>query len=160
MVKLRKHGYINALHERNITVEPKLVKCDKITLQKAMANTDRLLSLPEPPDGILALNDTLVFAAMKAIKRRGLRIPEDVSLIGFTDVEYTEDVNPPLSAVMDQSDKMGEAACEILINQIKGEKKAEHRVVPTILKIRESSLKKINNEIVNGGDDNHSEEII
>ena len=156
MVKLRKHGYINALHERNITVEPKLVKCDKITMVKAMGNTDRLLSLPDRPDGILALNDTLLFAAMKAIKRRGLRIPEDVALIGFTDVDYTEDVNPPLSAVMDQSYKMGEAACEILVNHIRGVQKAEHRVVPTILKIRESSLKKVHSENINGGDDNDS----
>jgi len=156
MVKLRKHGYINALHERNITVEPKLVKCDKITMVKAMGNTDRLLSLHDRPDGILALNDTLLFAAMKAIKRRGLRIPEDVALIGFTDVDYTEDVNPPLSAVMDQSYKMGEAACEILVNHIRGVQKAEHRVVPTILKIRESSLKKVHSENINGGDDNDS----
>jgi DNA-binding LacI/PurR family transcriptional regulator len=145
MVKQRKHGYINALHERRITVEPQLVICDKINMEQGLMNTERLLALPEPPDGILALNDTLLFSAMKAIKKHHLRIPEDVALIGFTDVDYAEDVTPPISAIMDQSYKMGEAACKILVGHIRGVKKIVHKVVPTILKIRESSVRRKGN---------------
>lgn len=138
MVKERKHGYIMALHERHVAVESQLVACDEISAEKAFSNTERLLSLPSPPDGIIALNDTLAFAAMRAIRHRHLRIPEDVSLIGFTDVEYAEDVTPAMSAVMDQSYKMGEYACRILVRHIGGDVNPVHKVVPTVLKIRQS----------------------
>lgn len=139
MVIQRKHGYITALHERHIAVEPQLVACDEISFEKGFSNTQVLLDLPSPPDGIVALNDTLAFAAMRAIKKRHLRIPEDVSLIGFTDVEYAEDVTPAMSAVMDQSYKMGETACRILVKHIGGDMKPVHKVVPTMMKIRQSS---------------------
>ena len=43
------------------------------------------MSLPEPPDAILAMNDTLAFAAMEVIRNHGLRIPQDIALIGYTD---------------------------------------------------------------------------
>jgi DNA-binding LacI/PurR family transcriptional regulator len=138
MVVQRKHGYITALHERHIAVEPQLVVCDEINAEKGFSNTEHLLNLPSPPDAIIALNDTLAFAAMRAIKKRHLRIPEDVSLIGFTDVEYAEDVTPSMSAVMDQSYKMGEYACRILMKHIGGDMKPVHKVIPTIQKIRQS----------------------
>lgn len=142
MVKLRKHGYISALHERHISVEPQLVMCDMISEERASANTECLLSLPDPPDGIIALNDTLLFSAMRTIKKHHLRIPDDIALIGFSDVAYAPDVNPSLSTVMDQSHKMGVTACKILVNQISGNRAVEHKIVPTILKIRGSSMKR------------------
>ena len=97
--------------------------------------------LPERPDAILALNDTLLFAAMKTIMRAGLRMPGDVALIGFSNVEYAEHVSPRLSTIEDQSHLMGETACQILIGHIRGNKKQVKKVIPTSLKVRESSCK-------------------
>lgn len=140
MVKERKHGYLDALHYKHFNIEPELVECHTLDVDRAIESTNKLLSLPNPPDGILALNDTLVFAAMKAIKMRGLRIPEDVALIGFTDVDYAEVVTPQLSAIMDQSHLMGETACKILLDHIGGNNKIQKKTIPTILKVRGSSL--------------------
>ncbi len=71
----------------------------------------------------------------------GLRIPEDVAIIGFTDTEASEYVTPKLSTIEDQSHKTGTLACELLMRVIKGDMKHYHEVVPMKLMIRESSAK-------------------
>ena len=135
IVKRRKHGYLEALRENRIPIEKELVVCRKIA-------TETLLSLPQPPDAILAMNDTLAFAAMEVIKNHGLRIPNDVAIIGYTDEQHANYVEPKLSAVSHQTYKMGETACQLLIDQIKGDKTIKQVTIPTHLQIRESSIKK------------------
>lgn len=142
MVCERKHGYIEALHDNRILVRPEYVSYSPIDMASAIDATNNLLDLEERPDAIIALNDTLLFAAMKAIKAQGLNIPQDVALIGFSDVEYVEDVTPTLSTIEDQSHLMGETACDILISHIRGNKLPIHKIVPTIQRIRQSSKRK------------------
>ncbi len=141
MVQERKHGYIEALHDNRRQVQSDYVVYSDIDIASAIDATHTLLDLPERPDGIIALNDTLLFAAMKAVKIRGFRIPDDVALIGFSDVEYVEDVSPTLSTIEDQSHLMGQTACQLLLDQIRGQEQPIHRIIPTIQKIRESSRK-------------------
>ena len=141
MVKERKHGYIEALHHCRLPVSPGLVAYTDINTEAATRAAMRLLSQEERPDAILALNDTLLFAAMKAVKACRLAMPADVALIGFSDVEYAECTSPALSTIEDQSLLMGETACRILLKHINGQAKPIHKVIPTIQKIRESSKK-------------------
>ena len=68
IVKRRKHGYLEALRENRILIEKELVVCRKIDYEEGKIATETLLSLPQPPDAILAMNDTLAFAAMEVIK--------------------------------------------------------------------------------------------
>ena len=142
MVQERKHGYIEALHDNGLHVRHEYVVYSDIDTASAIDATNTLLDLPERPDAIIALNDTLLFAAMKAAKLYGLRIPEDLALIGFSDVEYVEDVTPTLSTIEDQSHLMGQTACKLLLDHIRGQKEPVHRIIPTIQRIRESSRKK------------------
>jgi len=142
MVAERKHGYIEALHDNHLLVRPEYVAYSDIDTASAIDATHTLLDLQERPDAIIAQNDTLLFAAMKAVKMSGLRIPEDVALIGFSDVPYVEDVSPTLSTIEDQSRLMGETACRMLIEHIRGNHEHERKIIPTIQKIRESSRKK------------------
>lgn len=143
MVQRRKHGYIEALREHNIPIERDLVECHKIDSEVAKESVRTLLRLPSPPDAILAFNDILTFAAMEVIKEAGLSIPGDVALIGFTDEKHAEYVTPKMSAIMDQAHLTGERACELLLRNIKGDKKIYKEIVPMILKIRESSAKRL-----------------
>lgn len=76
------------------------------------------LALPNPPDAILAMNDTLAFAAIEVIKSHGLRVPNDIALIGYTDEQHANYIEPKLSAVSHQTYEMGETACLLLIDQI------------------------------------------
>ena len=143
MVRRRKHGYLEALRENRIPIDRDLVICDKIDFDVARKATLRLLEGENPPDAILAFNDIITYAAFDAIKSKGLRIPEDVAIIGFTDGDTAAFVTPRLSAIMDQAHVQGTKACQLLMKSINGDEKIYKEVVPMILKIRESSEKNL-----------------
>lgn len=107
----------------------------------ALQSALKLLSSPNPPDAILAFNDIITFAAFTAIKQKGLRIPQDVALIGFTDDVHASYVTPRLSAIEDQSELMGRRACQLLLRHIEGDTKVYREIVPQKLIIRETSIK-------------------
>jgi LacI family transcriptional regulator len=155
MVRRRKHGYLEALRENKIPIDRNIVVCDKIDFDVAREATVRLLQQPplDPdtpksqavgeyrPDAILAFNDIITFAAFTAIKQQGLRIPEDIALIGFTDDAHAKYVTPCLSAIEDQSQLMGQTACQLLLRNIEGDSKIYKKIVPQKLVIRETSAK-------------------
>jgi LacI family transcriptional regulator len=142
MVKRRKHGYLEALRENRIPIDRDLVACEKIDYQWAMDATTRLLQQENRPDAILAFNDIITFAAFTAIKNLGLRIPDDVALIGFTDDVHAQYVTPRMSAIEDQSQEMGKVACQLLLKNIGGDTKIYKKIVPQRVVIRETSAKK------------------
>ena len=142
MVRRRKHGYLEALREFKIPIDRTLVACDKIDFDIARQATINMLKRDDRPDAILAFNDIVTYAAFDAIKSLNLRIPQDVSIIGFTDGDSAAFVTPRLSAIMDQAHEQGRKVCELLIRSIDGDTKVYHEIIPMILKIRESSKKK------------------
>ena len=142
MVKRRKHGYLEALRENRIPIDRNLVACEKIDYQWALDTTVRLLQQENAPDAILAFNDIITFAAFTAIKQQGLRIPEDVALIGFTDDVHAQYVTPRMSAIEDQSHLMGQTACQLLLKNIGGDTKIYRKIVPQKLVIRDTSARK------------------
>lgn len=141
IVKRRKHGYLEALRNNKMPIEKELVVCRKIDYEEGKIAAQTLLALPNPPDAILAMNDTLAFAAIEVIKSHGLRVPNDIALIGYTDEQHANYIEPKLSAVSHQTYKMGETACLLLIDQIRGDKAIRQVMIPTHLQIRESSIK-------------------
>lgn len=140
-VKRRKHGYLEALRENKIPIDRDLVVCDRIDFDVARNHTIELLKRPDRPDAILAFNDIITYAAFDAIKSVGLRIPQDVSIIGFTEGDSAAFVTPKLSAIMDQAHEQGQRAAQLLMKAIKGDRNVYKEVVPMILKIRESSAR-------------------
>ena len=142
MVRRRKHGYLEALRENRISIDRSLVVCGKIDFDVARANTIELLTSSNRPDAILAFNDTITYAAFDAIKSLGLKIPKDVSIIGFTDGDSAAFVTPKLSAIADQAHLQGQKACELLLRNITGDKKIYREIIPMKLNIRDSSDKR------------------
>jgi len=142
MVRRRKHGYLEALREGGMPIDRTLVVCDRIDYDLARERTLQLLQRPDRPDAILAFNDIITYAAFDAIKSMGLRIPDDVAIIGFTDGDTSAHVTPRLTVIMDQAYKQGVKACELLMGHIGGDATIHKEVVPMILKIRESSEKR------------------
>lgn len=141
MVKRRKHGYLEALRENNISIDRSIVINGDIDYESARNATLQLLQRDDRPDAILAFNDIITYAAFDAIKTLRLEIPKDVAIIGFTEAESSAFVTPKLSVIMDQAHLTGERACELLLRNIRGDKKIYKEIVPMILKIRESSSK-------------------
>ncbi len=131
IVKRRKHGYLEALRNNKIPIEKELVVCRKIDYEEGKIAAQTLLALPNPPDAILAMNDTLAFAAIEVIKSHGLRVPNDIALIGYTDEQHANYIEPKLSAVSHQTYEMGETACLLLIDQIRGDKAIRQVMIPT-----------------------------
>ena len=143
MVRRRKHGYLQALRENNLPIDRELIICDKIDIDVARQATEKLLNQENRPDAIVAFNDIITYAAFDAIKQRGLRIPEDVAIIGFTDGDTAAYVTPKLSVIADQAYEQGQKACELLLRNINGDKNIYQEIVPMKLIIRESSDKKV-----------------
>jgi LacI family transcriptional regulator len=142
MVRRRKHGYLEALRDNRIPIDRELVACAKIDYQWALDATVRLLRMENRPDAILAFNDIITFAAFTAIKQEGLRIPDDVALMGFTDDVHAQYVTPRMSAIEDQSRLMGQRACQLLLKSISGDSRIYHEIVPQKIVIRETSARK------------------
>ena len=106
----------------------------------------RLLEREDRPDAVLAFNDIITFAAFNAIKQKGLRIPDDVALIGFTDDVHARYVTPRMSAIEDQSHEIGMEACRLLLKNISGDTKVYRKIVPQKVVIRETSAREeVNN---------------
>ena len=141
MVRRRKHGYLEALRENKMDIDRNLVVCDKIDYEVALHAVEKLLEGENRPDAILAFNDIITFAAFTAIKNKGLNIPDDVALIGFTDDVHAAYVTPRMSAIEDQSREMGIKACQLLLKSIGGDTKVYKEIVPQQLVIRETSAK-------------------
>lgn len=141
MVRRRKHGYLEALRENRIPIDRELVICEKIDYQWALDATERLLKLEDRPDAILAFNDIITFAAFTAIKQHGYRIPDDIALIGFTDDVHAQYVTPRMSAIEDQSQLMGQRACQLLLKSINGDSRIYHEIVPQKVVIRDTSAR-------------------
>jgi LacI family transcriptional regulator len=145
----RKRGYYDALRENNIPIKESLIiPCPDGSLEAGTKATRKLLSLSPPVDAIFANNDLLAMGAMIAIKEKGLKIPQDVALMGFSNWFFSQLMDPPLSSVDQPGFEMGQEAARLLIRQIEMKDKEQFDPVPetkilkTKLIIRASSLRK------------------
>ncbi len=82
-----------------------------------------------PFDAVFAANDRMAIGAMRALKRRGLRVPEDVEVIGFDDIELATLVDPPLTTVAQPAFEMGRRGAELLLRLIAGERPRKRTIV-------------------------------
>lgn len=137
----RKHGYLEALRKAGIDIRRELVKCHYISFNSGLSDTLELLSLPEPPDAILATHGLLAISALQAITSRGLRMPEEVSLIGYMSDWVSEMSHPRISFVKQNLREIGIKAFRLLLDQIKGDDSVQHVVVKARLELRESTKK-------------------
>lgn len=137
----RKEGYLKALRESNIAIhEDLIVKIkEKENIAEQIAN---LFKLPNPPDGIFAVNEIYAATALKVIAKNKLKVPGDINVIGFTDGVISEFSSPSLTTVIQHGYNMGEKAMELLLDEIE-QQDADYQhktlVMETDLKLREST---------------------
>ncbi|HEX3051223.1 MAG TPA: LacI family DNA-binding transcriptional regulator [Aggregatilineaceae bacterium] len=136
----RLHGYKAALVNCNIPVREELIIEGDYQQQTGYEITRRLLQSAKPlPTAILASNDLSAFGAMDAAREYGLRIPDDISIIGFDDIPQASFVYPKLTTVRQPLELMGQVAIKILLEQIEGPSHPPQRVaLATQLVIRDS----------------------
>ncbi|MGO1674061.1 MAG: LacI family DNA-binding transcriptional regulator [Canibacter sp.] len=113
-------GYFDALDDRSLPVDPSLVSIGKKTEAQAQANAGRMLDSPNPPTAFFCTELEALTGTLHAISERGLKIPEDISLIGLDDSSWAEVMQPPLTTVRQPLQQLGHTAAEALMKRIHG----------------------------------------
>lgn len=136
--KNRYNGYRDALLKQGLKPRDNYIRiCDN--RRDAEAITPEILQQEEIPDGFFAVNDDTAIGILYTVKRMGYRVPEDISICGFTNDPYALSCDPMLTTVEQRGFTIGEEAANILISQIEGTLPRDHvekRVVRTRLIIR------------------------
>ena len=137
----RKHGYLEALREHGIPIRSELVKCHHISFNSGLSDTLELLRLPEPPDAILASHGLLAISALQAVTSLGLRIPDDIAIVGYMSDWVSEMSNPRMSFVKQSLREIGIKSFRLLLDQMNGDDSVQHVVVKARLEQRDSTRK-------------------
>ncbi len=133
----RYHGYQKALRDRGLPLVPALIAAGDFSEAGGYLAAKRLLV--EKPDAVFACSDAMAFGCMRAIREAGLRIPEDVAVVGFDDIPTAANSKPPLTTVRQPIQRIGSLAAEMLIEMIEHPDPQPRRVVlPTELIVRSS----------------------
>jgi len=140
----RLNGYKDALKENKIEFDPELISHCEHMEEDAEPETLRMLALSNRPDAIFCFNDHVAIKSMQIIKNKGLKIPDDISLMGFSNEPIAGLIEPSLTTVAQPSYEMGKAATKMIIEQIESKEPLENeklKILQTTLLIRNSTRK-------------------
>ncbi|GGI09443.1 LacI family DNA-binding transcriptional regulator [Egicoccus halophilus] len=137
----RRHaGYVDGLESAGLALDETLVRIGDYTREVALTCATDLLDLPEPPTAIFAANDESAIAALLAARERGLRVPDELSVIGFDNLPEAALTDPPLTTVDQSVQQMGYEATKLLFAQIEDPTRAPVQLtLPTELVERAST---------------------
>jgi DNA-binding LacI/PurR family transcriptional regulator len=111
-------GYRQALQEAALPLDDELVRYGEFSPQSGRKAMESLLALPSPPSAVLVASDVVALGAMAAVRKQGIRIPQDIALVGFDDIFLAAYVSPPLTTVRLPAYGLGWAAGDMLIRLI------------------------------------------
>lgn len=133
---LRLQGYRLALSQHQIEFDPDLIAFmsgHNERTEMGAEGFNRLMELENPPTAIFATSDFKAFGAMEAAKERKLKIPDDVSIIGYDDLRASEYTYPSLTSVNQNTKRIGQRAVEILLFELTDGKLVKDEIVPTLI---------------------------
>jgi len=137
----RKAGYINALQQAGLPVEPDLIIPGGSYTERDGYQGMQML-LPQQVDGVFCPSDMIALGALRAIHEAGLRVPQDVAVIGFDGIPFAALANPPLSTIRQPIELLGIETTQMLIDLLEAvTSQASHKILPVELVVRESSLR-------------------
>jgi LacI family transcriptional regulator len=136
ITKNRRNGYLDAMKKYKIPVDDSMIKlCD--TRERAIAITPDILESDDKPDGFFAINDETASGILYACKLVGVKVPEEVSICGFTDGDIAQNTDPKLTTVEQHGEEVGKCAFSILLEKVeKSEERASNKIVRTNLVVR------------------------
>jgi len=137
--KGRLEGYKKALKKYGIPFDDALVTVGDIDVKDGYERTKQLLEKGLNFTAIFAYNDMMAFGAMQAIKEKGLRIPEDIGLVGYDDIPFSSLISPALTTIRLKKQELGAESVKLLLSRINGNRKKTKKVMLGVeLQIRES----------------------
>ncbi|MBM9603102.1 LacI family DNA-binding transcriptional regulator [Desulfopila inferna] len=135
----RWHGYRQCLNNYGISYDKKLLAQTEYSLAGGRDSVKKLLALKTPPTAVFCSNDYLALGAMKGAREMGLRLPDDLSIVGFDDMQTASYLIPALTTIRQSAYKMGESAAELLFQRMESPGKPVQRMLESSLIIREST---------------------
>lgn len=117
----RLQGYVQALRRCGITVDPHYIARGNFTYEAGANALEQLLALPKPPTAIFCHSDIMALGALSLAKRRGLKVPDDLSIIGFDNISLAEFCDPPLTTISQPRFDIGREAMLLLLDQLNGQ---------------------------------------
>jgi LacI family repressor for deo operon, udp, cdd, tsx, nupC, and nupG len=137
----REKGYRQAMADAGRAAEARWIAEGNLSLDGAIEATQGLLALPRPPTAIFCATDEMAIGCLHAVKSAGLRVPGDISVLGFDDNRYARCMDPPLTTVMQPARLIGERVMQRLLQEIENGRTrgADSEIVPHELVIRAST---------------------
>ncbi len=137
--QLREAGYRRALVAAGLRVDESLVRDGGYQEDRSAEVALDLLSGPDRPTAVFAANDSSAVGVLRSAAALGLRVPEDLSVVGFDDVPQAATTTPPLTTVAQPLVELGSRAVEMLLAMLRGEQTSDHVRLPTTLRVRQST---------------------
>ncbi|MEQ9265049.1 MAG: LacI family DNA-binding transcriptional regulator [Balneolaceae bacterium] len=150
----RQAGYEDALKKYNLASDPSLIFKSDLKFESGQDLGERILNMPPLPDGIFSSSDYAAMGAMEVLKKRGIKIPNQIAIVGFSNEAFTSLVNPALTTVEQHSKKMGEEVAHLFLERVNSKEPIftfTKTVLPSELIIRDSSIKSGSQHIGNNG---------
>jgi LacI family transcriptional regulator, galactose operon repressor len=136
----RRRGYYAALAAAGIMPDPELEVESNFEIGGGVVAAEKLLDVVEPPTAIFCFNDNMAIGAMQTARARGVRIPEDLSIVGFDDLQEAEIVTPALTTIRQPLAEMGRIAVSLLMRLLDNQRlEALHVELGTRLVVRDST---------------------
>ena len=137
----RNDGYRRALREAELSVDAALIADGAWTRAGGARALGEILEVGPHPDALFCANDLMAIGALEGLRERGFRIPDDVSLVGFDDIEAAAMVTPSLTTVLNPAYDTGFTAGRLLASRMTGAYRGEarHTLLPCALVVRESA---------------------
>ncbi len=117
----RLQGYVQALRRNGMTIDPRLIARGDFSFEAGAAAMEQLINQPVMPTAIFCHSDVMALGALSYAKRNGLRIPQDISLIGFDNIALSQFCDPPLTTVAQPRYEIGHQAMLLLLDQLNGQ---------------------------------------
>ncbi len=138
---LRRRGYLAAHAVADLQADQGLIVEAGYTEESGAAAARRLLALPNPPTAVFAVTDMVALGAAEVARQMGLRIPEDLAIVGYNDIPLASRMNPGLTTMHVPIHDFGSAAARLLLDQIESEQPTRRRVrfTPDLI-VRESTV--------------------
>lgn len=136
----RWHGYKQCLKKYDIAYDKDLLAQTDYSLSGGKAAAQKLLSLDKPPTALFCSNDYLALGAMKGAREKGLRLPEDLSVVGFDDILIASHIVPELTTVYQPAYEMGKLGAKLLFELMKKESKPVQLMLDSSLIVRASTI--------------------
>lgn len=138
----RDKGYARALERAGLKRDPQLTVVGDFSVESGIRSVEALYANRRKFTAIFCSNDEMAMGAMQAIKARGLRVPDDVSVVGFDDIRYARYTDPPLTTIAQPKEDLGREAMTLLLEILNGTAvEPRKRILPTHLVVRASAAK-------------------